>query len=78
MPDIIGAVPSASSAYAYNTGGSASGAFYIDTSQQIATKEGDRYKTNGFAFKASRSNNIYGKSSTVQPPAIALIPQIKY
>lgn len=29
-------------------------------------------------FNASTSNAIYGKSTTVQPPAIALIPQIKY
>lgn len=29
-------------------------------------------------FNASRSNPIYGKSGTVQPPAIQLIPQIKY
>ena len=31
-----------------------------------------------FSFDASRSNAIYGKSNTVQPPAIKLIPQIKY
>lgn len=29
-------------------------------------------------FDASRSNSIYGNSTTVQPPAIQLIPQIKY
>lgn len=29
-------------------------------------------------FKASRYNPIYGASTTVQPPAIVLIPQIKY
>ena len=29
-------------------------------------------------FKASKSNPIYGNSTTVQPPAIQLIPQIKY
>lgn len=29
-------------------------------------------------FDASRSNSIYGASDTVQPPAITLIPQIKY
>ena len=29
-------------------------------------------------FNASRSNPIYGKSDTVQPPAITLLPQIKY
>lgn len=30
------------------------------------------------SFNASLSNSIYGKSTTVQPPAIQLIPQIKY
>lgn len=30
-----------------------------------------------FRFDASRSNNIYGKSSTVQPPALTLLPCIK-
>lgn len=29
-------------------------------------------------FDASRSNPTYGKSTTVQPPALTLIPQIKY
>lgn len=29
-------------------------------------------------FSAQKSNNIYGNSNTVQPPALALIPQIKY
>ena len=33
---------------------------------------------NGLYFDASRSNAIYGASSTVQPPAIVLIPQIKF
>ncbi len=31
-----------------------------------------------YDFDASRSSAIYGKSSTVHPPAIRLIPQIKY
>ena len=31
-----------------------------------------------FSFNASISNSIYGASTTVQPPAITLIPQIKY
>ena len=29
-------------------------------------------------FNASWSNTIYGASSTVQPPALSLVPQIKY
>lgn len=31
-----------------------------------------------YSFNAANSNSIYGASTTVQPPAIALIPQIKY
>ena len=29
-------------------------------------------------FDASRSSQIYGAAETVQPPALALVPQIKY
>ncbi|MDM8108553.1 hypothetical protein QUV93_01550 [Phascolarctobacterium faecium] len=29
-------------------------------------------------FGASKSNAIYGASDTVQPPAISLIPQLKF
>ena len=29
-------------------------------------------------FDASKSNEVYGASNTVQPPALLLIPQIKY
>ena len=32
----------------------------------------------GFIFDASLSNKIYGASNTVQPPAVCLMPQIKY
>ena len=35
-------------------------------------------KTNKLAFDASKSNPIYGRSDTVQPPAIKLIPIIRY
>ena len=31
-----------------------------------------------YSFNASRSNAIYGNSTTVQPPALALLPCIKY
>ena len=29
-------------------------------------------------FNANQSNKIFGSSSTVQPPSILLVPQIKY
>ena len=35
-------------------------------------------KINHVGFDASRSNAIYGSSDTVQPPALSLIPQIKF
>ena len=43
----------------------------------ITSRNGSEVR-NGFSFNASRSNPIYGNSTTVQPPALALIPQIKY
>lgn len=39
---------------------------------------GDSGNSVDIAVDASRSNPIYGASDTVQPPAIALIAQIKY
>ena len=29
-------------------------------------------------FNASKSNAIYGSSNTIQPPALILLPQIRY
>ena len=40
---------------------------------------GENYMTNtGISFDASRANPIYGRSATVQPPALTMIAQIKY
>ena len=33
---------------------------------------------NTVTFNASKSNTVYGSSSTVQPPAIVLVPQIRF
>ena len=35
-------------------------------------------RSNMLSFALSNANAIYGASSTVQPPALSLIPQIKY
>ncbi len=56
--------PSESSAYRFNT----------NTGTKNTNNTGFMYAN----ADASRSNSIYGASSTVQPPAITLIPQIKY
>ena len=37
----------------------------------------DGWEDASLSFDASKSSPIYGNSSTVQPPAIQLIPQIK-
>lgn len=55
----------------------ASGAFYVINTS--GTGYGAGNVSNPYiSFNASRSNVIYGKSDTVQPPAILLLPQIKY
>lgn len=56
----------------------ASGAF---TSEQNTTETGNgdnKGYTNNVFFKASRSNAIYGRSSTVQPPALKVAVLIKH
>ena len=55
------------------------GALY-SVSYSTATLEGGS-AWNGtirLGFSADRSNAIYGASDTVQPPALQLIPQIKF
>ena len=48
-----------------------------NTSQDIGAGSGTDSIWN-LKFDASKSNAIYGNSDTIQPPAIVLIPQIKY
>ena len=47
------------------------------TQQAAADTSGSASKMKGFTFDASRSNSIYGASSTVQPPALKLLYIIK-
>ncbi len=57
----------------------ASGAFTNYNSANItADGDGGGWWYGGFNFDASKSNEIYDNSNTVQPPALQLIPQIKY
>ncbi len=66
--------------YAVVGGGiTVNGAFtgsWADSSGQ--TSGGGGYNRVHLVVDASKSNAIYGASNTVQPPAIVLIPQIKY
>ncbi len=56
------------------------GAFYKSNSTAIQWNVGNGSSTQEapyYNFDASRSSPVYGASSTVQPPAIKLIPQIR-
>lgn len=58
----------------FGTGGKHNGALYVDRDKNFsndayAAPAGTGNNAFGFSFDASKSNNIYGKSETVQPPA---------
>lgn len=55
----------------------ASGAITIKSSHVLRAST-DASNSSGFNFNAGKSNSIYGKSTTVQPPAIAVNIFIKY
>ena len=80
LPNITGgngSNPSASTGSGITTDfGDGYGALYSIPSG--ATFNAGPYRQAGLRFDASRSNAIYGGSETVQPPAFALIPQIKF
>lgn len=58
------------------------GCFSVDGSgnRAIATQRGDQASTDNrrVTFSANKSNSIYGNSDTVQPPALCLLPCIRY
>lgn len=56
---------------------SASGAFVISGKSEVANYDTGS-QNSSFSFDASRSNAIYGKSDTVQPPAVTVVWIIKY
>lgn len=62
----------------YQEKGWGSGALYLSGKGKSAPRV-DTYGTGGaIAFDASKSNSIYGKSTTVQPPALTMRFYIKY
>ena len=56
-----------------------SGAFSYTNGRFLNLKNDDNVATSGYvSFNASKSNAIYGKSTTVQPPAVCVNYIIKY
>lgn len=76
LPDITGTMSKAVGVSAYGTGAFAIG----DSSDStfIGSGSGTAYYFKNFSFYASKSNSIYGNSSTVQPPALTMRFYIKY
>lgn len=69
LPNITG---DANRAY-FNSALSYSGALYVDTRQGGGSLSGSGSTgQNNIHFDASRSNDIYGASDTVQPPALCM------
>ena len=76
LPNITGrfVVPPASSF----SGDYPDGAFYSSKTANGVAGSAEQNKKWLGGFDASLSNPIYGSSSTVQPPSIVLIPQLRY
>ena len=73
MPNITGDVTADRVAYNNSNG--------VFTFGNYGTINDADYSKNGnrtIYFNAAASNAIYGRSSTVQPPALSFIPQIKF
>ena len=81
LPNITGtATPNLSNGEAEAIRATFKGALYILSTGQKG-QESTTHAANklyGFGFDASKSNGIYGASNTVQPPALTLLPCIRY
>ena len=78
LPNIEGNFYLRPNAAGTSTGNGAFAVLIGENQLSANVSETERVAENGYSFRASRSNSIYGASTTVQPPAIVLIPQIRY
>lgn len=76
LPNIMGTLTGL--AYRNNYFGVGTGVFSTSRSGGSSALTLDGTGNDLIEFNATNSNSIYGASNTVQPPAIVLIPQIKY
>lgn len=63
---------------ANTTAGSGALRYGSNNTEGYTAPRGDASTTNQIFFDASRSNSIYGNSTTVQPPALTMLYCIKY
>lgn len=73
LPNIEGYISSRNGAFSTQNG-----LFTSVSSSSAASTDSGYTGVDKARFDASSTNAIYGASTTVQPPALQLIPQIKY
>ena len=81
LPNITGlmyVISETFAANAYSAEGSALYKHSTEPKRHQTPVQTDESITGTLGFDASKSNPIYGRSDTVQPPAITMIAQIKY
>ena len=76
LPNITGQIPN----YIGSQSPGAHGAIFLTDNGPSGLPQtgGTFYNLMSLSFDASDSNSIFGTSTTVQPPALQLLPQIKF
>lgn len=77
LPNITGLVDFENIEGLWGTNGCFSQTGLFDNKYPSSTNEQNTRQTE-IDFDASRSSSVYGAANTVQPPALSLIPQIKF
>lgn len=78
LPNITGTIPGENPSNRDGYWTQVTGAFYkTDTTNRRGTGSGDHDNTN-IGFDASRVNSVFGRTNTVQPQSIELVPCIQY
>lgn len=78
LPNIVGTAITGEFYFGWVGGSGSLNMEKAEDSQRAGSSSGNEWGGGRLSLDASKSNTIYGASSTVQPPALALIPQIKY
>ena len=79
LPNIKGSADNALQTFSWNSPtATGSGAITAKDSTDRAGTHGNGYGGVWIEFDASKSNSTYGNSTTVQPPALCLLPCIRY
>lgn len=77
LPNITGQVDFENIEGLWGANGCFSGTGPSDNKYPSSTNDQNARQT-AMDFDASRSSSVYGASNTVQPPALVLLPQIRY